>query len=129
MSRHIVTCLVQNGPLAVARIAMLCAQRRYAVESIIAIPGEDPAVIRVTVVMEADQPRIENAVKQLDKLVDVLRIDVLSPASPVACELLLTGVGAVLDQVAAGHITDIGAHVARGVVTAAEGLDKAAVGP
>ena len=101
MSRHIVTCLVQNGPLALARVAGVCVQRRYAVESIIAIPGEDPGTIRITLVIDADPLRITNAVRQLDKLIEVLRVDLLSPASPVACEMLLAGVGAAVDQAAA----------------------------
>ena len=100
MSRHIVTCLVQNGPLAFVRVAGLCAHRRYTVESIIAIPGEDPHVSRITLVIEADQPRIANAVKQLDKLVDVLRVDLLSPATSVACEMLLARVSSAVDEVA-----------------------------
>ena len=58
MSRHIVTCLVQNGPLAFARVAGVCAQRRYTVESLIAIPSEDPGVIRITLVIEADPLRL-----------------------------------------------------------------------
>jgi acetolactate synthase I/III small subunit len=101
MSRHIVTCLVQNGPLAFARVAGVCVQRRYTVESIIAIPSEDPGVIRITLVIEADPLRIANAVRQLDKLIDVLRVDLLSPASPVACEMLLAGVGSAVAEVAA----------------------------
>jgi acetolactate synthase-1/3 small subunit len=100
MSRHIVTCLVQNGPLAFARVAGVCAQRRYAVESIIAIPSEDPGVIRITLVIEADPLRITNAVHQLDKLIEVLRVDLLSPASPVACEMLLAGVGSAVADAA-----------------------------
>jgi acetolactate synthase I/III small subunit len=101
MSRHIVTCLVQNGPLAVARVAGVCAQRRYAVESFIAIPSEDPGIIRITLVLETDPLRITNAVQQLDKLIDVLQIDLLSPASPVACEMLLAGTSAAVAEVAA----------------------------
>lgn len=101
MSRHIVTCLVRNGPLAFARVAGLCAHRRYTVESIIAIPGEDPNVVRITLVIEADQQRIENAVKQLDKIIDVLRVDLLSPASSVACEMLVARVSSAVDGVAA----------------------------
>jgi len=101
MSRHIVTCLAQNGPLALARVAGVCARRRYTVESIIAIPSEEPGGIRITLVLEADPLRIANAVQQLDKLIGVLRVDLLSPTSPVACEMLLAGVGSAVDEVAA----------------------------
>jgi acetolactate synthase-1/3 small subunit len=105
MSRHIVTCLVQNNPLTFVRVAGLCAHRRYAVESIIARPGETPGVSLITLMIEADQPRIANAVKQLDKLVHVLRVDLLSPASAVECDLLLARVGSAVDELASGRIT------------------------
>ncbi len=101
MSRHIVTCLVRNGPLAFVRVAGLCAHRRYTAESIVAIPSEDPQVSRITLVIEADQQRIANAVKQLDKLVDVLRVDLLSPVSSVACEMLLARVSSAVGEVVA----------------------------
>lgn len=97
MARHIVTCVVQNNPLVFTRVAGLCAQRRYTVESIIGRPGQTPGVSLITLLIEADQTRIENAVKQLDKLIDVLRIDLLSPASPAACQLLLTDVNAAVE--------------------------------
>lgn len=101
MSRHIVTCLAQNGPLTLIRVAGVCARRRYTVESIIATPSEDPGVIRITLMIEADPLRITNAVHQLEKLIGVLRVGLLSPASPVACEMFLAGVGSAVDEVAA----------------------------
>jgi acetolactate synthase I/III small subunit len=96
MPRHIVTCVVRNSPLVFTRVAGLCAQRRYAVESIIGRPGETPGISLVTLVIEADQARIENAVRNLDKLIDVLRVDVLSPASAAACEVLLAEVNSAV---------------------------------
>ncbi len=99
MPRHIVTCVVRNNPLVFTRVAGLCAQRRYTVESIIGRPGETPGISLITLVIEADQARIENAVRHLDRLIDVLRIDVLSPASPSACELLLAEVNSAVQAV------------------------------
>jgi acetolactate synthase I/III small subunit len=96
LAQHIVTCMVRNSPLVFARVAGLCAHRRYAVESIIGRPGETPGISLITLVIEADQTRIENAVKQLDKLIDVLRIDVLSPASRAACQVLLAEVNSAV---------------------------------
>lgn len=107
MSRHIVTCLVRNGPLTFVRVVGLCARRRYTVESIIARPSETPHISLITLVIEADQPRIENAVKQLDKLIDVLRIDLLSPASSVECELLLMRVSSVVDALARLNVESV----------------------
>jgi len=105
MSRHIVTCLVRNSPLIFVRVAGLCAHRRYAVESIIARPGEIPGVSLITLVIEADQPLIANAVKQLDKLVDVLRVELRSPASAAECELLLARVGSAVNELAGDRLT------------------------
>jgi acetolactate synthase I/III small subunit len=100
MPRHIVTCLVRNSSLTLVRIAGLCAHRRYPVVSVIARPGEIPRTSLITLMIEADQPRISNAVKQIDKLIDVLRVDLVSPASAAECELLLTNVGSAVDAVA-----------------------------
>ena len=97
MARHIVSCVVQNSPLAFTRVAGLCAQRRYRVESIIGRPGETPGISLITLLIESEQTRIENAVKQLDRLIDVLRIDLLSPASPAACQLLLADLNAAVE--------------------------------
>jgi acetolactate synthase I/III small subunit len=97
---HIVNCLVRNGSLTLVRIVGLCAHRRYPVVSVIARPGEAPRTSLITLMIEADQPRISNAVKQIDKLVDVLRVDLVSPASPGECEQLLTTVGSAVDAVA-----------------------------
>jgi acetolactate synthase I/III small subunit len=97
MPKHIVTCRVRNWTMTLVRIAGLCVHRRYATELIIAGPGHAPGVGQITLVIEADQPRIANAVKQIDKLVDVLRIDLMSPASSAECELLLTRISSVVN--------------------------------
>ena len=104
MSRHIVSCLAKTGPLTFARVVGLCAQRRYAVESIIVIPSETPQLSMITLVIEADELRIANAVKQLDKLIDVLHADLLPPDSPAACDLLLARIGAAVDAVPRGGL-------------------------
>jgi acetolactate synthase-1/3 small subunit len=97
MPKHIVTCRVRNCTMTLVRIAGLCVHRRYATELIIAGPGHAPGVGQITLVIEADQPRIANAVKQIDKLIDVLRIDLMSPASSAECELLLTRISSVVN--------------------------------
>lgn len=99
MAQHILTCAVRNSPLVFTRVAALCSRRRYTVESIIGRPGDTPGISLITLLIEADQARIENAVRQLDKLVDVLRIDMLSPASPTACQLLLAEVNSAVEAI------------------------------
>ena len=99
MSRQIVTCMIRDSPLSFVRVAGLCARRRCTVESMIAGPSGTPGVSLITLVIDADQARIANVVKQLDKLIDILRVDLLSPASSAVCELLLARIGSVVDEV------------------------------
>jgi acetolactate synthase I/III small subunit len=108
MPKHIVTCQVRNDTMTLVRIAGLCVHRRYATELIIAGPSDAPGVGLITLVIEADQPRIANAVKQIDKLVDVLRIDLTSPASPAECELLLTKVSSVISVTVPPNVGGVG---------------------
>jgi acetolactate synthase small subunit len=104
MSRHIVTCRVRSNPLIFVRVAGVCAHRRYDVDSIIARPAETPGVSLITLLIEADQHLIANAVKQLDKLVDVLRVELRSPASAAECDLLLARVGSAVDELASDYV-------------------------
>jgi acetolactate synthase I/III small subunit len=108
MPKHIVTCQVRNDTMTLVRIAGLCVHRRYATELIIAGPGNAPGVGQITLVIEADQPRIVNAVKQIDKLVDVLRIDLMSPASPAECDLLLTRISSMVNVTVPQHVAGVG---------------------
>lgn len=108
MPKHIVTCQVRNDTMTLVRIAGLCVHRRYATELIVAGPSDAAGVGLITLVIEADQPRIANAVKQIDKLVDVLRIDLTSPASPAECELLLTRASSMVNLTVPQDVGGVG---------------------
>jgi acetolactate synthase I/III small subunit len=102
MPRYVVSCLVQNGPLTLARVAGLCVHRRYAVEAVITTPTSSPGVSLITLVVESSELRMANVIKQLDKLIDVLYVNVLPP-DPPACELLLQRISSALSDLASCH--------------------------
>jgi acetolactate synthase I/III small subunit len=93
MSRHTISVLVENKPGVLARISGMFSRRGFNIDSLAVGPNEDEAVSRMTIVVErADSP--EQVVKQLNKLVHVLKIVEHEPGSAVERELLLVKVKA-----------------------------------
>jgi acetolactate synthase-1/3 small subunit len=97
MSRHTLSVLVENTPGVLARISALFARRGFNIESLAVGPTENAAVSRMTVVVDVEDLPLEQVTKQLNKLVNVLKIVELDPASAVQRELLLVKVRADLD--------------------------------
>ena len=95
MNTHTLSVLVENKPGVLARIAGLFARRGYNIESLAVGPTENEEFSRITVQVAVDsQLVLEQIVKQLNKLVEVLKIVELEPASSVARELMLIKVKA-----------------------------------
>jgi acetolactate synthase-1/3 small subunit len=93
MSRHTISVLVENKPGVLARISGMFSRRGFNIDSLAVGPTDDEAVSRMTIVIErADSP--EQVVKQLNKLVHVLKIVEHEPGSAVERELLLVKVKA-----------------------------------
>jgi acetolactate synthase I/III small subunit len=93
MSRHTISVLVENKPGVLARISGMFSRRGFNIDSLAVGPTDDEAVSRMTIVVErADSP--EQVVKQLNKLVHVLKIVEHEPGSAVERELLLVKVKA-----------------------------------
>ena len=92
MSRHTLSVLVQNKPGVLARIAGLFSRRGFNIDSLAVGPTEHPDVSRMTVVVDVEDLPLEQVTKQLNKLVEVLKIVELDPASSVQRELLLVKV-------------------------------------
>jgi acetolactate synthase I/III small subunit len=72
--RHTISVLVENRPGVLARVSGLFARRGFNIDSLAVCATEDPAVSRMTVVTRGDSAQLEQIVKQLDKLVDVITI-------------------------------------------------------
>ena len=92
--RHTLSVLVENRPGVLTRIAGMFARRGYNIHSLAVGPTEDPAISRLTVVVGAEALQLEQITKQLNKLVNVLKIQELEQGETVGRELLLVKVAA-----------------------------------
>lgn len=87
--KHVVSILVHNHPGVLARIAGLFSRRGFNIDSLAVGTTDKPDVSRMTVVLEGDNYTIEQMTKQLNKLVDVVKVYVLKPQESVQRELVL----------------------------------------
>ena len=97
MSKHTLSVLVENKPGVLARIAGLFSRRGFNIDSLAVGPTEHPEVSRMTVVVDVEELPLEQVTKQLNKLVEVIKIVELDRAASVQRELLLVKVRADLD--------------------------------
>ena len=94
MSQHTLSVLVENKPGVLARVAGLFSRRGFNIESLAVGPTEHADVSRMTIVVAVDELPLEQVTKQLNKLVNVIKIVELDPAVSVQRELLLVKVRA-----------------------------------
>ena len=117
MSRHTLSVLVQDQPGVLARIAGLFSRRGFNIESLAVGPTETPEVSRITLVVEVEGLPLEQVTKQLNKLVNVLKIVELEPATSVQREFMLVKVRA--DATTRSHVLETVALFRAGVVDVA----------
>jgi acetolactate synthase-1/3 small subunit len=94
MSRHTLSVLVENKPSVLARIAGLFSRRGFNIDSLAVGATEHPEISRMTIVVNVEELPLEQVTKQLNKLVNVIKIVELEPSSSVQRELLLVKVKA-----------------------------------
>ncbi|GAA2093193.1 acetolactate synthase small subunit [Actinomadura alba] len=94
MSRHTLSVLVENKPGVLARVSALFSRRGFNIDSLAVGPTEHPEISRMTIVVSVESLPLEQVTKQLNKLVNVLKIVELDPGSSVQRELLLVKVRA-----------------------------------
>jgi acetolactate synthase-1/3 small subunit len=94
MSKHTLSVLVENKPGVLARVAGLFSRRGFNIDSLAVGETEQPEVSRITIVVNADDSPLEQVTKQLNKLVNVLKIVELDQTASVQRELLLVKVRA-----------------------------------
>ncbi|MBO3128774.1 acetolactate synthase small subunit [Dermatophilus congolensis] len=92
MKRHILSVLVQNHPGVLARVAGLFSRRGFNIDSLAVGPTEDPKVSRMTVVVDVEDLPLEQITKQLNKLVEVLKVIELDLDNTVTRRILLVKV-------------------------------------
>jgi acetolactate synthase-1/3 small subunit len=117
---HILSVLVENKPGVLARVSGVFARRGYNIFSLAVAPTEDPRFSRLTIVVDVESNPLEQMVKQLFKLIHVVKITELDPRESVERELLLVTVSAApeirgqiieLVQVFGGRILAVGADL------------------
>lgn len=114
--RHIISMLLENESGALSRVAGLFSARGYNIESLSVAPTEDPTLSRLTLVTVGSDEIIEQITKQLNKLVDVVKLMDLTEGRHIEREMLLIKVNAAGDMreevkrlvdIFRGHIIDV----------------------
>ena len=99
--RHIIAILLQNEAGALARVAGLFSTRGYNIESLSVAPTDDPTVSRLTLVTTGSEAVIQQIANQLNKLIDVVRVEDMTQGEHLERELVLLKLRARADQIAA----------------------------
>ena len=94
MSRHTLSVLVENNSGVLARVSALFSRRGFNIESLAVGPTENPDLSRMTIVVDAESAPLEQITKQLNKLIEVIKIVELDATAAVQRELLLVKVRA-----------------------------------
>ena len=105
MTRHTLSVLVEDKPGVLARVAGLFSRRGFNIESLAVGPTEHSEISRMTIVVSVEQSPLEQVTKQLNKLVEVIKIVELDPGQSVARELLLVKVKA--DASTRGQVLEV----------------------
>ncbi|MGB9792215.1 MAG: acetolactate synthase small subunit [Thermacetogeniaceae bacterium] len=92
--RHTLSVLVENQPGVLTRVAGLFSRRGYNIESLAVGETHEPTVSRMTIVVDGDDQVIEQVVKQLSKLIDVIEVRDITHEEYVDRELVLIKVNA-----------------------------------
>ena len=118
--RHIISVLMENEPGALSRVVGLFSQRGYNIESLNVAPTEDSSLSRLTLTTIGDDRTIEQITKQLNKLIDVVKLVDLTEGPHIEREMMLVKVRATGAQRAEikrctdifrGQIIDVGPSI------------------
>lgn len=114
--RHIISILLENEAGALSRVAGLFSARGYNIESLTVAPTEDGSISRMTLVTRGSEEIVEQILKQLNKLIDVIKVLDLTEGSHIEREMMLIKLGAVergrdeimrLAEIFRGRIIDV----------------------
>ena len=92
--RHIISLLLENEAGALSRVSGLFSARGYNIETLTVAPTEEPSLSRMTIVTTGSDDVIEQITKQLNKLIEVVKVVDLSEAAHIERELMLIKVRA-----------------------------------
>ena len=94
MAKHTLSVLVEDKPGVLTRVAGLFSRRGFNINSLAVGETEIPEISRITVVVDVDGPALEQVTKQLNKLIEVLKVVELEPSASVQREIMLVKVRA-----------------------------------
>lgn len=118
--RRIISILLENEPGALSRVVGLFSQRGYNIHTLNVAPTEDMSLSRLTLTTDGDDAKIEQVTKQLNKLIDVVKVVDLTDGPHVERELMLIKIKATgamraevkrLADIFRGHIVDVTASI------------------
>jgi acetolactate synthase-1/3 small subunit len=92
--RRIISVLMENEPGALSRLVGLFSQRGYNIESLTVAATDDPTLSRLTLTTNGDEQKIEQVTKQLNKLIEVVKVVDLTEGAHIERELMLIKVKA-----------------------------------
>ncbi len=92
--RHIISILLENESGALSRVSGLFTARGYNIESLTVAPTQDPTLSRMTLVTRGDDAMLEQITKQLNKLIEVVKLVTLDEAPHIEREMMLIKVRA-----------------------------------
>ena len=114
--RHIISIMLENAPGALSRVAGLFSARGYNIETLTVAPTEEPSLSRMTIVTSGSDDVVKQITKQLNKLIEVVKVVDLSEAAHIERELMLIKVRATgkdreemkrLSDIFRGRIIDV----------------------
>ncbi|NIP72592.1 MAG: acetolactate synthase small subunit [Gammaproteobacteria bacterium] len=96
--RHIISILLENEAGALSRVAGLFSARGYNIESLTVAPTDDPSMSRMTLVTSGTDEIIEQITKQLNKLIDVIKLSDMTEGVHIEREMMLVKVRVLGDH-------------------------------
>lgn len=96
MKKHVLSILVENHSGVLSKVSGLFSRRGYNIESLTVGTTEDPTTSRITIVVGGDDYIIEQIIKQLNKLIDVIKVQQIDLENAVSREIALIKVNATL---------------------------------
>jgi len=119
---HIISAIVEHKPGVLYSVANMFRRRGFNIESISVGPTEQSDLARMTMTVKGDERTVEQVIKQLNKLIDIVKVSRLNPASIVARELALIKVRALDTKARSDVINYVDIFRARVVDVSSESL-------
>lgn len=92
--KYTISILVENHPGVLSRVSGLFSRRSFNIDSLAVGVTDDPTVSRITIIVDGNEYTVEQVEKQLNKLIEVIKVKTLAPAETISRELLLVKVAA-----------------------------------